>query len=99
MSCQINYDFALSAQISAELKDIAEELKSNTFSLTSDYLTLFSKACNIESSKTFFKKFNLLSDNFKKIYNDVMAQAEEIEKVSRHMLLIEKSAVDIVEDE
>lgn len=99
MDRQINYDFNLSSSVTENLEEIAAAIENGIIRCSADDLALMSDAWQSDAAESFILKYKKLLDEIKKTENEIIAEAEEISRISRHMFLIEQEAKRIAAEE
>lgn len=89
---KINYDFDLSASVVKKLYEISSDIKNTTSKRAPEYISLLSRGWSSDSAEKFIEKYTELVRDFEKISKQIVCEAEDINRISRHMYLIEKEA-------
>ncbi len=99
MSKKINYDFKLSNSVAVELEEIVSSIDNEIIRFADDDIALISSAWKSETSERFILKYKKLLEEIKQTGNEIIAEAEQIKKISQHMFLIEQEAKRITCEE
>ena len=96
---KINYDFDLSASVINKLYEISADIENTTSNRAADDISLLSRGWNSDSAERFIGKYTELVSDFDKISKQIAYEAEEINRISRHMYLIEKEAERLAKED
>jgi uncharacterized protein YukE len=95
MNTEINYDFALSNSVAKFLEEIASDIDSKIIAKLSDDSACIASAWQSDAGEKFLEKYKSLVDELKITEEKILCEVEEIEKISRHMFLIEEKSKEI----
>lgn len=92
MNGKITYDFNLSKSVTVHLEEIADDINKTIVKKLPDDEVLFSRSWNSEIAEQFFCKYTHLIQNYEVLKDRLLYEAEQLDKISRHMFLIEQEA-------
>lgn len=92
MNEKITYDFNLSNSVSKHLEEIADDINKTIVKNLSEDEVLFSRSWNSETADQFFCKYRHLIHNYEILKDQLIYEVEQLNKISRHMFLIEQEA-------
>lgn len=94
----IRYDFNLSDSVSQRLKASAQDIDNRIIKPSDDDCTLLWYAWNSRAADVFVHKYQQLVDELAGVRDDLLCQAEEIDRISRVMRIKEEEAVRLANE-
>lgn len=98
MKSTINYDFSISKINSKKIEDVSYYIDNILINEMAEKIKHISSCWDAEAAEALLFKCNELSDSFRKISKEINAEIEQIDKISRHMYLIEQENKEIAEN-
>lgn len=92
MKEQIYYDFQLSKDVSGKLEEIAQYLQTEVVAPEDEGLQMLSNAWKGSEANQFAEKYRRFVAEVRKTGDDINKEAEQIQRISRKMYLIEQEA-------
>ena len=92
MKHDIHYDFTLSDGVAEKLNASAHELNTHIIKPSDDDCTLLWYAWNSQASELFVRKYRDFIGELSSVRDELFAEAEEINRISRIMRIKEEEA-------